>query len=98
MLSRDKTAGTGQTKASWNTKHPNVKFHFTPTGASWLNMVEAWFGILTRKSVRRGSFSSVSKLVAHIQAYIAHWNENPRPFVWTKRPADIITKAVRRGR
>ena len=46
--------------------HPNVRFHFTPTGASWLNMIEAWFGILTRKSVRRGSFPSVRSLVQHI--------------------------------
>ena len=59
-------------------------------------MVEAWFGILTRKSVRRGSFPSVKKLIAHIKAYIEHWNDNPTPFVWTKRPADIIRKAVRR--
>lgn len=80
----------------WLKGHPNVHFHFTPTGASWLNMVEAWFGILTRKSVRRGSFPSVKKLVAHIKAYIEHWNTNPTPFVWTKRPAEIIRKAVRR--
>jgi len=80
----------------WLDAHPNVQFHFTPTGASWLNMVEAWFGILTRKSVRRGSFGSVKKLVAHIKAYIEHWNTNPTPFVWTKRPANIIRKAVRR--
>lgn len=80
----------------WLAKHPNVHFHFTPKGASWLNMVEAWFGILTRKSVRRGSFPSVKKLVAHIKAYIEHWNDNPTPFVWTKRPAEIIRKAVRR--
>jgi len=79
----------------WLDKHPNVNFHFTPTGASWLNMVEAWFGILTRKSVRRGSFPSVKKLIAHIKAYIQHWNNNPTPFIWTKRPAEIIRKAVR---
>ena len=60
--------------------------------------MEAWFGILARKSVRRGSFPSVARLVAHIQAYIDHWNEHPTPFVWTKNPADIIRKAVRRGR
>lgn len=80
----------------WLARRPNVQFHFTPTGASWLNMIEAWFGVLTRKSVRRGSFPSVPKLVRHIGAYIERWNENPTPFVWTKRPAEIIRKAVRR--
>lgn len=91
-------SSTHKTQAvrDWLAKHPNIQFHFTPTGASWLNMVEAWFGILTRKSVRRGSFPSVKKLVAHIKAYIERWNDDPRPFVWTKKPADIIRKAVRR--
>lgn len=83
---------------TWLEKHPQVSFHFTPTGASWLNLVEAWFGILTRKSVRRGSFDSVKDLVRHIGDYIEHWNEHPTPFVWTKTPAAIIRKAVRRGR
>lgn len=82
----------------WLEDHPNVRFHFTPTGASWLNMIEAWFGILTRKSVRRGSFPSVRRLVQHIGDYIEHWNANPTPFVWTKKPAELIRKAVRRGR
>jgi len=77
--------------------HPQIHFHFTPTGASWMNMVEAWFGILTKKSIRRGSFHSVAALMKHIRAYIAHWNEHPTPFVWTKDPSEIIKKAVRRG-
>jgi len=80
------------------TANPRIHFHFTPTGASWLNMVEAWFGILTRKSIRRGSFDTVKALIRHITHYLAHWNEHPTPFVWTKEPADIIRKAVRRGR
>ncbi len=78
-------------------ENPRIHFHFTPTGASWLNMVEAWFGILTRRSVRRGSFDTLPALLRHIRAYIAHWNEHPTPFVWTKEPADIIRKAVRRS-
>jgi transposase/transcriptional regulator with XRE-family HTH domain len=82
----------------WLEVHPRVQFHFTPKGASWLNMVEAWFGILTRKSVRRSSFETVKGLVRHIQSYIDHWNQNPTPFVWTKEPADIIRKALRRNR
>lgn len=83
---------------AWLVAHPRVHFHFTPTGASWLNMVEAWFSILTRKSVRRGSFDTVTALVQHIQTYIAHWNQHPTPFVWTREPADIIKKALRRAR
>ena len=73
-----------------------IHFHFTPTGASWMNMVEAWFGILTRKSIRRGSFYTVRALVRHITHYINHWNQDSTPFVWAKEPADIIRKAVRR--
>src|SRR5438445_45974 len=77
---------------------PWVQFHCTPKGASWLNMVEAWFSILTRKSVRRGSFETVRALVRHIERYIDEWNSHPTPFVWTKEPADIIKKAVRCAR
>jgi transposase len=83
---------------AWLAAHPRVHFHFTPTGASWLNMVEAWFSILTRKSVRRGSFDTVDALITHIQQYIDRWNRHPTPFVWTREPADIIKKAVRRAR
>jgi transposase len=97
VLDNSSTHSTPDVKA-WLEAHPNVHFHFTPTGASWLNLIEAWFGILTRKSVRRGSFPSVKALVKHIEHYIDHWNENPTPFVWTKTPADIIRKALRRGR
>src|SRR5436190_10089182 len=81
---------------AWLAAHPRVHLHFTPTGASWLNLVEAWFSILTRKSVRRGSFDTVRALIRHIEHYIAHWNEHPTPFVWTKEPADVIRKAIRR--
>jgi transposase len=83
---------------AWLDDHPSIHFHFTPTGASWLNMIEAWFGILTRTSVRRGSFPSVSALARHIRHHIDHWNENPTPFVWTKKSADIIRKAAHRNR
>jgi transposase len=96
ILDNSSTHSTPEVR-TWLEKHPHVCFHFTPTGASWLNMVEAWFGILTRKSVRRGSFDSVKDLVRHIADYIEHWNEHPTPFVWTKTPAEIIRKAVRRG-
>lgn len=97
ILDNSSTHSTPDVKA-WLDAHPNIRFHFTPTGASWLNMIEAWFGILTRRSVRRGSFVSVKGLVRHIRDYIDHWNDHPTPFVWTKRPAEIIRKAVRRSR
>jgi len=74
----------------WLAAHPSVHLHFTPKGASWLNMIEAWFSILTRKSVRRGSFDSVTSLVRHIHSYIDNWNQNPTPFVWTKSPKQLI--------
>ena len=79
----------------WLDHHPWVHFHFTPKGASWINLIEAWFGILTKKSIRRGSFDTVRALVKHILSYIQTWNQHPTPFVWTKEPADIIRKAVR---
>ena len=82
---------------AWLATHPNGHFHFTPKGASWLNLVEAWFSILTRKSVRRGSFDTVRALIRHIERYLAEWNAHPTPFVWTKDPAAIIKKALRRG-
>src|SRR5262245_14937435 len=81
---------------AWLARHPRVHFHFTPKGASWLNLVEAWFSILTRKSVRRGSFDTVLALIRHIERYLAEWNAHPTPFIWTKDPADIIKKALRR--
>jgi transposase len=83
---------TTPTVQSWLAENPRVRLHFTPKGASWLNLIEAWFGILTRKSIRRGSFSSVPKLVRHISQYIEHWNEHPTPFIWTKKPAEIIKR------
>lgn len=97
ILDNSSTHKTPEIK-KWLEAHPRVHFHFTPTGASWLNMVEAWFGILTRKSVRRGSFNTVRALIKHIGEYIDRWNHNPTPFVWTKEPAGIIKKALRRGR
>jgi transposase len=97
ILDNSSTHTTPAVRA-WLERRPRIHFHFTPKGASWLNMVEAWFGILTRKSVRRASFETVKALVRHIQDYIDSWNSHPTPFVWTKEPADIIRKAVRRSR
>jgi hypothetical protein len=68
----------------WLKRHKNVHFHFTPTHASWLNQVEIWFSILSGKSLDGASFQSVPELIAHIEAFIADYNETARPFVWTK--------------
>ncbi len=97
VLDNSSTHSTPAVQA-WLTRHPEVHFHFTPKGASWLNMVEAWFSILTRKSVRRGSFETVRALIRHIERYLAAWNAHPTPFVWTKEPAAILKKALRRSR
>ena len=78
----------------WLEKHPRFKLHFTPTSSSWLNLVERWFGEITRKRIRRGVFRSVPELVAAIEEYINCNNESPKPFVWTKRAEDIINKVA----
>ena len=82
---------------AWLEKHKRFHFHFTPTSSSWLNMVERWFAAITTKRIRRGSFGSVPELIEAIEDYIAHHNEDPIPFIWTKTAKQIITK-VRRGR
>ena len=70
---------------AWLALHPNVHFHFTPTSASWLNQVEIWFGILSRKALRGASFKNVSELRQAIEAFIAAHNPNAKPFKWRKR-------------
>ena len=69
----------------WLAKHPNVQFHFTPTSASWLNQVEIWFGIFTRKALSGASFANIEQLVQAIEAFIAAYNQSASPFVWRKR-------------
>ena len=71
--------------------------HYTPTSASWLNLVERWFKELTDKRLRRDSFTSVNELIGAIETWTAHWNQNPKPFIWHRTAQEIITK-VRRGR
>lgn len=68
----------------WLKRHPNVHFHFTPTRASWLNQVEIWFSILQGQSLHGASFTSIKQLREHIDAFIAAYNENAKPFLWTK--------------
>ena len=68
----------------WLTRHPKVRFHFTPTRASWLNQVEVWFSILEKQSLQGASFTSVRQLKEHIDAFIEAYNQNAKPFAWTK--------------
>jgi len=83
------------TVKKWLAKHPRFHMHFVPTSSSWLNMVERWFRDLTTRRIRRDSFGSVEALIRTIQAYIAHHNADPRPFVWTADLKDILPKIVR---
>jgi transposase len=69
----------------WLKRHPNVRFHFTPTRASWLNQVETWFSILEGKSLHGASFTSITQLREHIDDFIDNYNETAKPFVWTKK-------------
>ena len=69
--------------------------HFTPTSASWLNMVERFFRDITTERLRRGAFTSVPQLIDTIDDYIAHHNTNPKPFIWTKSARDILQKVIR---
>jgi transposase len=69
----------------WLSKHPNVTFHFTPTSASWLNQVEIWFGMLSRKALKNASFSSITDLRKAIEDFVEVYHENARPFIWRKR-------------
>jgi transposase len=79
----------------WLGKHPRIHMHFTPTSASWLNMVERFFRDITTERLRRGVFTSVPELVSAIDEYVAHHNTNPKPFIWTKSARDILQKVIR---
>jgi transposase len=79
----------------WLAAHPRFVLHFTPTSASWLNLVERWFGELTTKRLQRGTHRSVRELNADIRAWIQTWNDNPRPYVWTKTAEQILESIAR---
>jgi len=79
----------------WLAAHPRFHVHFTPTYSSWLNLVERWFSELTSKWLKRGSHRSVPELTASIQDWIDTWNDEPRPFVWTKTADEILDKITR---
>lgn len=74
----------------WLTRHPRFHIHFTPTGSSWINQVERWFGLLTDKLIRRGVHTSVQALENDIRTWIQTWNEDPKPFAWTKTADEIL--------
>jgi transposase len=80
---------------AWLQRHPRFVSHFIPTSSSWLNLVERWFGELTGKRVRRGVFVSVQDLIAAIDEYVAAWNQDPKPFVWTATVESIVQKLKR---
>ena len=75
---------------AWLARHPRFRLHFTPTGSSWINQVERWFGFLTDQMIRRGVHKSVQALEADIRDWIENWNANPRPFAWTKTADEIL--------
>jgi transposase len=88
------THGTPEVKA-WLKKHPRFVLHYVPTSCSWLNLIERWFGELTNKRIRRGSFHSVEDLTTAIDEFLAAWNERPKPFVWTATVDSILAKLAR---
>ncbi len=85
-------ASTHKTPAikKWLLAHPRFHVHFTPTSSSWLNLVERWFAEITTKWIRRGTHRSVKELADSITSWIGTWNENPRPYVWTKTADEIL--------
>jgi transposase len=88
------THKTAEVKA-WLAKHPRFKLHFTPTSASWLNLVERFFAEITTKRIRRGAFASVAELKQAIHHYLDRHNAEPKPFVWTKTAEVILEKEAR---
>jgi transposase len=80
---------------SWLAAHPRFVLHFTPTSSSWLNLVERWFAELTAKLLRRGAHRSVRELNSDIRAWIETWNDDPRPYVWTKTAEQILDSIAR---
>ena len=80
---------------AWLKRHPRFHMHFTPTSASWLNMVERFFRDLNQNAIERGVFPNVPELISTIQAYVKNHNRNPKPFIWTARASDILAKVVK---
>jgi transposase len=89
--------GTHKTPAvkAWFARHPRFHVHFTPTSASWLNLIERWFALLTERQIRRGTHRSTLALEKAIRAYLDINNQDPKPFVWTKSAEDILDSVAR---
>ena len=89
--------GTHKTPAitAWLAKHPRFHMHNTATSSGWINQVEHWSGFITDELIRRGNHTPVAALEADIRAYAKGWNEDPRPFIWTK-PAEQILESIGR--
>jgi transposase len=79
----------------WFERHPRFKLHFTPKGASWINMVEAWLSILTKKQIRRNSFGNVNDVIRAVNEFVETYQENPRPFIWAAKADEIIRKVAK---
>ena len=80
---------------AWLANHPRFHMHFTPTGSSWINQVERWFGLLTDQILRRGVHKSVAGTGETTSATGSAWNEDPKPFVWTKTAEEILDSLAR---
>jgi transposase len=91
VLDNLSTHTTPEVKA-WLASKPQIHFHFTPIGSSWINQIETWFGILTRQSIRRGTFASVNVLIKQIRDYIDTWNSEAKPFTWTATAEEVLAK------
>ena len=82
---------------AWLARHRRITLHFTPTSGSWLNLVEVFFGIITRQAIRRGSFASVKELTAAIERFINGWNQRCHPFIWTRNADEILPHTRRKA-
>ncbi|MEV4316748.1 IS630 family transposase [Actinocrispum sp. NPDC049592] len=80
---------------TWLIRHPRFHLHFTPTSGSWLNLVERWFAELTNRKLRRSAHRSIAELETDVNAWVAAWNDNPKPFVWTKTADEILDNLAR---
>ena len=81
--------------ADWLARHPRFELHFTPTGSSWINQVERWFGFLTDQLLRRGVHKSVAALEKDVRDWIMTWNQDPKPFAWTKTAEEILNSLTK---